>query len=710
MGFIVFVSVFTYLYFAKDLTSKEKIMNSNNTGLVLVDRNNKPFFTFYSAKVGNYVPLSAVSKEAQQAIVVEEDKNFYSEGGFSIPAIIGAALADIKQGQPAYGGSTITQQLVKNSLLNSNKSLLRKYQEMVLSQEISRRYSKDETLEMYLNSVYFGNGAFGIEQAAKYYFGVDAKDLDLAQSSILAALLPAPTELSPVGGNTERAKLRQKFVLDKMRDSKVITEGEERGALAEKLNFTNGVNDMNSQAPHFALMIRDELIQKYGEEKVIRDGFQVKTTIDLDKQAFAQQAVREGVKRLAGDNVSNGSAVVMNPKTGEVLAMVGSEDWSNDKFGKVNMATTPRQTGSAFKPVVYSAALEERLITPATILQDVPTTFNNCLGATPEQLKDPNCRYAPKDFDLKFWGPVTVRRSLANSRNVSSVQVMQKVGVGGALEIASRLGISTLGDDPTQYGLSLVLGTGQVKLVELTGAYSVFANQGVRNAPADILQIEDKYGNTLYSYSPSPQEVLAPGVAYLISSILSDDKTRQEEFGNALTINKLAAVKTGTTEDFKDSWTVGYTPSLAIGVWVGNNDNQAMDNIAGSLGAAPIWRVLMEHYLAGLPSEQFSMPSDVVRGNSCSIVVTADSKDPSKKNTQIISGGEYFLAGTEPIHGCNPTASSSAVLSQNINPSEFPTSSPTSSDQTQGECIGPDGKHLNLGPGDCQAFNRAWKK
>lgn len=678
--FLLFLSVFTYAYFAGALQNRDTVMNKNDTGVVLLDRNNKPLFTFDQGHYKSFVQLSQIPQVTQDAIVVEEDKNFYHEAGFSIRAILGAMIADIRYHNLDYGGSTITQQLVKNVLLNSNKSFLRKYQELVLAQELERRYSKDQILEMYLNSVYLGNGAFGVDEAANTYFGENVQNLDLAQSAMLAAILPAPTELSPIGGDLAKAKSRQSFVLDKMREAGYITQAQEVAAQNEQLSFKDGTI-VPYEAPHFALMVEQELIDKYGEETVARSGFKVKTTLNLDWQTYAQEQVKEGVARLKGDIVSNGAAIVMDPKTGEILAYVGSEDWNNSQFGKFDVVQSPRQPGSSFKPIVYSAALEERLITPATMLQDVPTVFNNCPGATPEQLRDPNCRYAPHDYDNRFWGPVTVRRALSNSRNVPSVEVMSKVGVPSALEMAQRLGITTLNGQQTDYGLSLVLGAGDVRLLDMATVYSVFANGGYKTPPTSILEIDDKDGNVIYRYQPSSDEVLDPGVAFLISSILSDAKSRAEEFGNALNISRLAAVKTGTTENYKDAWTMGYTPSLVVGVWVGNNDGTPMDQVAGSLGAAPIWRALMERFLAGTPVETFTMPDDVVAVTACNIVAVAapspspsssPSPSPTPSVTLTSAYKEYFLAGTEPLHQC---ATSNSSPNPTFSPYPFPSPS-----------------------------------
>ncbi len=648
--FLCVVPIITYVYFAATLADRDNLVRHNDVGIKLLDVKGRPFFTFYSARFEKEIPLSSILKITQQAVIAMEDKDFYSHPGFSIPSIFRSFYVDFQSRSLSYGGSTITQQLVKNSLLYSGKNFLRKYQEITLAQEIERRYSKDEILEMYLNSVYFGEGAYGIEDAAEIYFNKPARDLSLAQSAILAGILPAPSRLSLLTGDLREAKLRQKIVLERMVVENFITKQQKDAALQEDLKIIPFQSDINKIAPHFALMVRDELLKKYGEDTLAYSGWEVRTTLDLDLQKIAQQVLREQVANLRPHSVSNGAVVVLDPKTSEIKSLVGSYDWNNDSFGKVNMAISPRSPGSAFKPIVYVKAFEDGLITPATILQDVSTSFANFdeakfyasyptrSAALLALQRDPNAYYKPVDFDRSYRGSVTVRRALANSLNIPAVAVMKKVGVEGALDSAKNLGITTLGD-PSNYGLSLVLGTGEVKLLELTNVYAVFANNGLRNDPTSILEITDKKGQTIYKYQSNPVSAVDSKYAFLISSILSDNKTRAEEFGTALNLSRPAAVKTGTAEDFKDAWTIGYTPSLIVGVWVGNNLNQPMDGIAGSLGAAPIWRQLMEIFLRGTPVEQFESPEGIVKA-ACRYNVS--SKEASS------SAEEYFVEGTQP--------------------------------------------------------------
>jgi 1A family penicillin-binding protein len=664
----LFIPFFTYVYFAQDLQSKEAVMNRNNTGLILLDRNDKPFFRFYQAQIKTVIPLNEIPEHVKDTIIISEDKEFYSHPGFSVRSILAAIVADIKMGELKYGGSTITQQLVKSSLLTPKKNFLRKYQELTLAAEIERRFTKDEILEMYLNSAYFGEGAFGVEQASLSYFGKHVNELDLAESSLLAGLLPAPAIYSPYNGNIEKTKERQKYVLDEMVQKKKITKDEAEKAFNQELVFENTQENTNNLAPHFALMVRDELIEKFGEERVSRSGFTVKTTLNSDWQQFAETAVTEGVNRLRGNNAGNGAAVVINSQNGEVEVLVGSKNWNDARFGKVNMATSPRQPGSAMKPIVYLAALEDHVITPATVLKDEPVTYQANRFSEP---------YSPKNYDNRFRGPVLVRRALANSLNVPSVEIMSKVGIPRGIEMGERMGITTL-KDPSNYGLSFVLGGVEVSLIELTGAYSVFANQGLLNKPTLILEIKDKDGEQIYQHEFEGRRIVDEVYTFLISSILSDASIRIEVFGNALSNSANAAVKTGTTQNYRDALTVGYTNDLTIGVWVGNNDNQPMDSVAGSLGAAPIWKRLIEKFQDGKPNK-FEKPNEVSELSIC--------RENGLRLKEATSSGylEYFASGTEPTKFCNiPTPPPSGDPSASPSPSSTaPSPTPQSAESPQ---------------------------
>lgn len=664
---LVFIPVATYLYFVRDLSSKESIIAHKSEGVLLLDRNDKPFFSFYQARDKTTIPIAHIPVYTQDAVISVEDKEFYNHPGFSLRGILRALLIDIQQEQLRQGGSTLTQQVVKNTLLTQEKSFLRKYQEIFLALEIERRFSKEDILEMYLNTAYFGEGAFGVEDAAKTYFGKTAADVTLGEAALLAGLLPAPSAYSPLTGNRVKAFERQKTVLNQMETQGFISSAEKQAAEKQQIAFNPAPKEINVKAPHFALMVKDELIEKYGEQRVAGAGFTVRTTIDLPLQEYTEQVVENQVIRLARNNVTNAAAVVLDPKTGEILSLVGSHNWEDEKNGKFNMALAPRQPGSSFKPIVYSKAIDDHLITAATVLQDKQVIFSD--------------GYKPKNYDGKFRGNVLVRFALANSLNIPAVLVMEKVGVPDAIEMAEQLGITTL-KNPQDYGLSMVLGAAEVPLLELTSAYGVFADRGMRVTPTTIIEIKDKRGKVVYTHESDPKQVMNEQVAFILSSILSDNSARQETFGNALTISRPAAVKTGTTEDYRDALTVGYTPSLVVGVWVGNNDREPMDSIAGSLGAAPIWRLLMEKALQGTPIERFIAPSGVIRTPVC--------KENGYRANSATSSAypEYFLRGTVPIKNCNepvnfpspseePTPTSFEEEESTPTPTPEPTNPPT---------------------------------
>jgi 1A family penicillin-binding protein len=629
---LLFIAVITTLIFIGALGNKESLINRNHTGVTLLDRNGKVFYQFGNARTDTYVALSAIAPVAQKAVVSSEDKDFYRHPGFSITGI-GSALYQnlIRRGDG--GGSTLTQQLVKNALLSPKRDLLRKYQEFILSVEIERRYTKAEILEMYLNSAYFGEGAFGIEDAAKVYFGKAAKDLDLAEASMLIGLLPAPTTYSPISGDAHKAKVRQAYVLDRMQKDGNITAEAVASAGAEVLRYQPKAPEQPPKSPHFALMVKDWLQKQYGEEQITRSGYTVKTTLNPEYQALAEAAVQAQVKRLAASKVSNGSAVIVDPRNGEVMAVVGSVDWNNSQFGKVNMATSSRQPGSSFKPFVYATGIEDKLMSAATIFEDKPKDFSG---------------YKPKNYDLSYHGNVTLRRALANSLNIPAVEAMQKVGIDNVIKNARAVGLTTLDKTADEYGLPLALGSGQARLIEMTNGYAAFANQGKHYDTQLVMSITDKNNHQIYTESSQSSTVWSPGTAFVMSSILSDNSARSEVFGGSLTVagSRPVAVKTGTTEDYRDAWTIGYTPSLAIGVWIGNNDNSPMSSIAGASGAAPIWRSLMQRILSGGQVEKFVQPASITSHDVCSDGALA--MNPGD-NTYT----EYFLTGTLPSATCN---------------------------------------------------------
>ncbi|MBI3420959.1 MAG: penicillin-binding protein 1C [Candidatus Sungbacteria bacterium] len=636
ISFAIVIPFSAHRQFAKTLANPAYIVNRKDTGIILLDRHGRSFFHLYSAKSKRVIPLSQVPLTTQQAVIAIEDQTFYKHKGISLRGITRAAAANAKAGKIMYGGSTITQQIVKNTLLTSQKSWLRKYQEAFLALELEIRYTKPEILAMYFNTAYFGEGAFGIEEAAHTYFNKPSQELSLSESALLAGLLTEPSRLSPLSHDPAAARIRQRLVLENMVELGLITQPAKQAAINEKLAF-NPEPIMRSQAaPHFALYVKDQLVSQFGEQYVASSGLKVTTTIDLDIQAAAEAAVNAQLTKLARQGATNGSAVVIDPATHEILAMVGSRNWFADTFGKVNMAISPRQTGSAFKPIVYAAGFEKRAISPATILQDSPTTFGT--------------DYKPADYDGKYRGPVSVRRALANSLNIPAVSVMQKVGVKTVAHIAQAFGITSL-PPAEDYNLALALGAGGISPLELTNAYATLASDGQYKNPQSILNISDKRNQAIHLPSPKATQAISPETAFLVSSILSDNQARAEIFGRSLTISRPAAVKTGTSQDYRDAWTVGYTPQFTVGIWVGNNDNTPMRSLAGSLGAAPIWKQIMETLHANKPAVAFIAPSTIQQVTLCRKLAATQEADAPK----YISYQEYFLAGDEPKNSCYKT-------------------------------------------------------
>lgn len=604
-AFLILTPIFTYIYYYNDIADVDKLLNKNNTGVVLMDKKGKAFFSVGRAEHRKMVPLNRISKDVQHALVASEDKDFYKHGGFSAPSILRAMYSNLLAHSVRGGGSTITQQLAKNTLLNNQQTILRKYQELTVAMAIEQRYSKDEILDMYLNSVYFGENSFGIEEAAKNYFNTTPDKLDLAQSAMIVGVLPAPSAYSPISGDLQYAQDRQKYVLNRMVDDGYISETQQDAALKEELHYAKGANGIQNSAPLFTQMILGELYKKYDEATVMRSGFQVKTTLDLDLQNKANRSVSNGIANVQANGGSNASLVAIDPKTGGILAYVGSADYNNDKWGKVDMVQTARQPGSTFKPIYYSHALADGVITPVTVLKDTPQDFNG---------------YKPLDYDKSFRGNVTVRQALDWSLNIPAVEVMEKYGINKSIEGAKSLGITALDNNKT-YGLSLAIGSGEVPLIQMTNAYAAFANSGEQYSAHGILSIEDKYNKTIYVDQETSKQAISAQGAYLISNILSDNATRSRMFGSSLNVvgtdyqTKNVAVKTGTTDSYRDAWTIGYTPDITVGVWTGNNDNTPMQNSGGAV-AGPIWKEMMSQAIgSGNPS--FTQPSGITKATVC---------------------------------------------------------------------------------------------
>ena len=636
-AFLLLTPMLTYAWFAQDIADKERLMNRNSTGVIMRDRNGAVFYRQGQLSDGEDITLAQISDYMESALIASEDRDFRQHEGYSLRGIAVAVYSNVlNRDATRYGGSTITQQLVKNKLLTSEKSFLRKYQEVSLAVAIERRYTKDEILEMYLNSVYFGEGAFGISEAAKRYYGKDAASLDLAESSMLVGILPAPSALSPISGDAERARKAQARVLGDMQEAGVILAAEGQAAGARPLAYNSAPgSDGNAHGQHFAMMVLEDLTERYGEEAVVRGGFDVTTTLDLAQQKVAEASARQQVARLGAGGARNAGIVAIDPRSGEVRALVGSVDWNDPTFGKVNMATSARQPGSSFKPLFYAEALDKRLITPSTMLEDRQKTYGGS--------------YAPTNYDFRYRGQVTTRSALALSMNIPAVEVMQKLGVDESAAAARRMGVSTV-TEPDKYGLSLALGTAEVKLYEMTNAYAAFANRGEQYSPTKYTSVKNKYGDELFQAAPpSGRRVISPEAAHLVSSILADNQARAATFGNSLTVpGRQVAVKTGTTNDNKDAWTIGYTPSLAVGVWMGNNENEPMRGLAGSSSAGIVWRDVMTKSLVNLPNETFTRPSGVVSMRVC----TANGLRAASGDGEA-TYEEVFIRGSEPSGTCN---------------------------------------------------------
>lgn len=588
----------------------------------IYDRNGELLFDIFVDQNRSPVPLSEIPKVVQQATIAIEDKTFYTHSGINpIGGMLRAVAASILN-KKLQGGSTITQQLVKSALLSPERTITRKVKEVMLSPIVELLYSKDKILELYLNTVPYGGTAWGIETAAEKYFGKSIRDVTLGEAALLAGLPQAPTLYSPFGAHPEYAKERQKEVLRRMVEDGYITKEQADTAAGEELNYEP---ETGIQAAHFVMYVKEKLVEKYGESLVERGGLKVTTTLDLDLQNYAQATVAAEVAKLENYRVGNGAAIITKPSTGEILAMVGSTDYFATPSGSFNVTTALRQPGSSIKPINYAIGIDTHIVTPASMFLDVPTCFANVAG---------QAAYCPRNYDGKFRGPVQLRFALGNSLNIPAVKMLYLNHVDTMVASASAFGLDTL-KDPEKYGLSLTLGGGEVRMTDMAEAFSVFANAGIRKDLVGILKVVDKQGNVLEEFKdpnldkdiPSQllltgDRVVSPETAFLISHILLDNNARQEAFGpsSSLVIPKHAvSVKTGTTNDLRDNWTIGYTPQFLVATWVGNNDNTPMNQslVSGVTGAAPIWNKLMRHVLEDKPDVWPKQPEGVVGVRVC---------------------------------------------------------------------------------------------
>lgn len=660
--FAFFLLLFTYLFWDLPLPTRLTSEKYNPVSTQILDRNGKLIYEIFEEKRRTPVLLEELPPYVAQATIAIEDKDFYKHPGFSITGIARAIYKTLGQ-KDLQGGSTITQQLVKTTLLTPERTLKRKIRELALTLVVEVIYSKKQILEMYLNNVPYGGTAWGIEAAAQNYFGKSAKDLTLAESALLAGLPQAPTKFSPFGVNPDLAQKRQEQVLRRMVEDKYINEEEAQKTAKEELKY---VKQKVLNAPHFALYVKEQLVEKYGEHMVERGGLRVTTTLDLDLQEFAQETVGQEIGRLQKQKakVKNGASIAINPKTGEIYAMVGSRDYfAEDEDGKVNVTLRPRQPGSAIKPLNYALAFWKGRITPSTPLADVPTCF---LVAGQEE-------YCPINYDQTFHGLVQARFALGNSYNIPAVRVLSLNGVSEFVGFAKKMGITTLGD-PSNYGLSLTLGGGEVRMLDLAQAFGVFANGGIKQEPVSILEVKDWKGNTLQKTEiKDGDRVIPQEVTYLISHILFDNNARSAAFGPSSYLNVSShpevSVKTGTTNDKRDNWTLGYNPEVVVAVWVGNNDNTPMSAVAsGVTGASPIWNRIIKKALDRIENGELAgfgtkpekhqhvwpqKPADVVGTNVCATSGTLPFGPEDNPGCPIRF--EFFLEDSLPLPPGPPT-------------------------------------------------------
>lgn len=641
----IFLIIFGFTFFTLDLPSPDKIVRREGFSTKILDRNGEVLYDIYTDQNRTLAKFEDIPDSLKQATIAIEDKNFYNHQGFDVLGILRGFSRLFTRGY-AQGGSTLTQQLVKNVLLSSERSIFRKIRELVLTIQIERKFSKDEILQMYLNEAPYGGTAWGVESASENYFGKTVKDLDLVESAILAGLPQRPSYYSPYSSSPKAYVERATQVLRRMREDGYISEDQEKDSVSKLDSYVFKSKEANFKAPHFVQYVERILEDSYGQQAVEQGGLRVTTTLNLKLQEKAQQIVAEEIAKVETFHITNGSAVVINPQTGEILAMVGSKDFNaSDYDGQVNVATALRQPGSSIKPITYAAGLMKGY-TASTLFMDVPTEFPGGVGQPP---------YTPGNYDGKFRGPIQLRYALANSVNIPAVKMLALAGLKNVLQTSYDLGITSL--EPTsatlsRVGLSLTLGGGEVRLLEISNAYSAFVNEGYAVAPTAILKVVDNKGKVLEENKPEKKkQVLSPEVAYIISDILSDNKAREMVFGLNSLLNipgRQIAVKTGTTNNKRDNWTIGGNPEAIVGVWVGNNDNSEMKNVAsGITGASPIWRKILLAFLEGRSNITFKRPDSIVEAKVDS-VSGYGAHDGFPERTEIFAKGTEPT--TDPVH------------------------------------------------------------
>ncbi len=627
-------------FFLKDLPSPANLgkPNSYPISTKILDRNGELLYEIYDDQNRTPIKIADLPEYVKEATISIEDKNFFKHHGFDTGGILRAAWKTLT-GQRLEGGSTITQQLVKVALLTPERTISRKIKEAILTVATEVLYSKNQILEMYLNHIPYGGTAYGIEAAAHRFFNKDAKDLTIAEASLLAGLPQAPSKYSPLA-NPDSAKSRQSLVLDRMVQDKYITDEQAKTASSEELKFADSGTDI--RAPHFVMYVRQLLEETYGIQRLEQGGLRVTTTLDLKLQDVAQATLSAELVSLKKLKISNGAGLITNPGTGEILTMIGSKDYfSTDIDGKVNVTTRLRQPGSSIKPLNYALGLETKVITPSTMLLDTPICFDQINQAD----------YCPKNYDNTFRGLTQIRFALGNSYNIAAVKVLALNSLEGFISFSRKMGITTW-NDPSRYGLSITLGGGEVMMTDMATSFGVFANQGIKVPLHAILKVQDNMGNTLEEYNPEDgkrngEKVLSEETSFLISHILSDNNARSSAFGTNSVLNvpgKTVSVKTGTTNNLRDNWTIGYTPNLLIATWVGNNDSSPMSYVAsGVTGASPIWQKIMKYALRDVKTPGLEKPDGIEGASVCSNSGTLPNPD-SPCETRY----EYFIKGTVP--------------------------------------------------------------
>ena len=592
------------------------------------------------------VSLDQISPYIKNATIAIEDNDFYQHKGIKITSLIRAVLANIIEGGYSQGGSTITQQVVKNSLLTKDKKITRKIKELFLSLKLERNLTKDEILTLYLNNSPYGGNIYGVEEASQLFFNKKSSDVTLAEAAIIASLPKAPSTYNPYGSNKDELLQRKNLVLLNMFKLKMITKEEYESAKNETVVFQPR-NLGSIKAAHFVMYLKEYLEKKYGIEKLTDGGLKIISTIDYDMQKKGEDIVFDYIKKNQSRfNAENGSMVVIDPKTGQILSMIGSRNYfDTDIDGNYNITTAHRQPGSAFKPFVYATAFNKGFL-PQTVLFDTKTEFSS--DCTPDSVPKSSqavC-YNPQNYEGGFKGPMSIRMALGASRNIPAVKMIYLVGVQSVINTARALGVSNL-ENASTYGLSLALGSAEVSLLDMTTAYGVFANDGIKNNVTGILKIEDSKGNVLEEYTPDPKRVISEQTSRMINDVLSDVVARNSIFVKNYFKDDIVAIKTGTTNNSRDAWTIGYTPTLVVGAWIGNNSNKPMSQIASALIVSPMWKQYMDYLLTKTNKESFIKPDEI----------SSDTKPFLKgiyQTNEGISHSELYWIDKEDITGPSP--------------------------------------------------------